>query len=461
MSILQAKYKAHKFVNSIFYSAIFLIGFLLGFGAKYIDFSKLISNFLFIDNVEAYDIYKSSSVTIDEEYMYNYFNSNIEDFNVDDYVFGVDVESSNYYINKKALSIAKEYFSRGSYYLTWTYTNCMTQLGISCYYEFRFSPSNGNYSFGSVMSGAADLHLTNFDNLFEYNPEFTFDFSSMNKLDFSSFGDISFKDDIFKNDDNFKEVCVPVNKDFGITFADGHNYDELIPGHYTTLAFDFIWFKHGVTGLSTYFYDTQSDGHVKDVVPDNNKFLGYSFWLNSKEEINKAWNFGNIGIFLNEEALGYGNKFDYYDYTLYPFTVDFSGYKSYGGYYFSVFHFDKPGIKYIDSDKVDYPDNYCFYIRKDYDVVVFNRDEFGDSYGDINTPDGNTDVSTTENRDNYDSDRSSSTILSFLTNISDELVFVKDSVTNLYNSMPFLLRLFILSIFNILLFKIIIGMVVK
>ena len=53
MKLLNLKYKMHKLVNLIFYLIIFGIGFLLGFGAEKINFNKLISQFLFIDNVSA------------------------------------------------------------------------------------------------------------------------------------------------------------------------------------------------------------------------------------------------------------------------------------------------------------------------------------------------------------------------------------------------------------------------
>ena len=75
MSILQAKYKAHRLVNSIFYIIIFFIGFLIGIGAKNIDFSKLASNILFIDNVSASEsdnvFIKLGDLEITNNYIYS------------------------------------------------------------------------------------------------------------------------------------------------------------------------------------------------------------------------------------------------------------------------------------------------------------------------------------------------------------------------------------------------------
>ncbi len=284
------------------------------------------------------------------------------------------------------------------------------------------------------------------------------------KLDFSNFGKVEFKDDLFSSNLDFKEVCVPVNKTFGITFADGHEYNDVF-GH---TAFDFIWFKHGVTGLTIQYYDTLADGYIKDVDditlnPDEPNFFNASFWLRSKEVINYAWSIPNISSVFTRTGMGYENysKYDFYDYTFYPIVIDFNDYGKDKHFMFPIFYFNSPGIHYVDSDNVDYSDNYCFYLKKDYDVVVFNKDEFGDIYGSVNTPDGKTDVTSTNKRDSYNSDSSSSTILTFISEIKDELIFLKDSIYDFYSSMPFLLRLFIITIFNILLFKIILGMVVR
>lgn len=68
MNILKYKYKAHKLINLIFYFIVFLLGFLLGGGNL-----KNITNFLFIENVEAYVIDTTNVRTYDEEYILNKF----------------------------------------------------------------------------------------------------------------------------------------------------------------------------------------------------------------------------------------------------------------------------------------------------------------------------------------------------------------------------------------------------
>ena len=56
MKILSLKYKMHRLVNLVFYLAIFIFGFLLGFATDKININELISNFLFIDNVNAEEL---------------------------------------------------------------------------------------------------------------------------------------------------------------------------------------------------------------------------------------------------------------------------------------------------------------------------------------------------------------------------------------------------------------------
>lgn len=56
MKILSLKYKMHRLVNLVFYLAIFIFGFLLGFATEKININELISNFLFIENVNAEEL---------------------------------------------------------------------------------------------------------------------------------------------------------------------------------------------------------------------------------------------------------------------------------------------------------------------------------------------------------------------------------------------------------------------
>ena len=49
----------------------------------------------------------------------------------------------------------------------------------------------------------------------------------------------------------------------------------------------------------------------------------------------------------------------------------------------------------------------------------------------------------------------------FINEIKDTINFIRENIYNFYLSMPLLLRMFLISIFVILIVKLIIGMVVK
>ena len=98
MSILSYKYKAHKFINYAFYVVVFIVGFLLGFASDKINYNKLISQVLMIDNVQAYE-FKQQKVTVNEEWIYNTLTQNLEgcDINVHNKIY-VEANPTSYLI---------------------------------------------------------------------------------------------------------------------------------------------------------------------------------------------------------------------------------------------------------------------------------------------------------------------------------------------------------------------------
>lgn len=79
MSILNLKCKTHKLINLLFYGVVFVIGFLIGSGAKNIKIEDIISKVLFIDNVNAL-----TSIDSDKNIYYYYTqlsNSTEKNFN--------------------------------------------------------------------------------------------------------------------------------------------------------------------------------------------------------------------------------------------------------------------------------------------------------------------------------------------------------------------------------------------
>ena len=224
---------------------------------------------------------------------------------------------------------------------------------------------------------------------------------------------------------------------------------------------DFIWFKNGVKGISTFLYHNKSDDNVQ-IIEENGVYslYGYWYWLNSKEEIDNYFTSEDSNVAYMLEEKGYVDKYSYYNYTMHPFINYFNGLEE--EYLFSVFWFKTQGINYIDSDEIEYPDKYCFYIKNDYDVVIFNTNEWGDLYSDITVlGDTNLNISTSKNESNVDTDKLFSVVTNFITRISSTITFINTNIYNLYISMPLLVRMFFLAVLAILIIKLLIDMIVR
>ena len=83
--ILKMKFKAHRLVNYLFYIIIFFVGFFIGFGAKNLNIKNIISQLMFIDNVEARTLATVNGTAIDEDYIYNRFIEKWENFDINIY----------------------------------------------------------------------------------------------------------------------------------------------------------------------------------------------------------------------------------------------------------------------------------------------------------------------------------------------------------------------------------------
>lgn len=190
MKLLNLKYKMHKLVNLVFYLIIFGIGFLLGFGAEKINFNKLISEFLFIDNVSAYTIQVGNN-TIDEQYIYDTF-STISDFNLKDYSTIECISYFDYYyrtiLNCNALPT--DFFEKAtfrekdSYDYIYDYPTNHTQFNFVLVDKelTKYKNVGNSFFFKHYMIQTYDLkRFSNFD-----YPHYDNN-SSYNVLDFSNF----------------------------------------------------------------------------------------------------------------------------------------------------------------------------------------------------------------------------------------------------------------------------------
>lgn len=150
MSILKYKYKAHKFINYIFYIIVFLVGFLIGFSTEKINFNKLISQVLMIDNVSAY-----TSSSLNEEIIYNKFSSSFENFDIEKYseiICYTNGSSSTDII----LCWAFENGTHEDLYFTSTYNTTNTRGSIK--------GVKGHYTYLIYLNSSFDVTYTYFNN---------------------------------------------------------------------------------------------------------------------------------------------------------------------------------------------------------------------------------------------------------------------------------------------------------
>jgi len=488
MSILKYKYKAHKFINYAFYIVVFIFGFLLGFTTQKLDFNKLISQLLMIDSVSAYTITQSDKSKLNEDFIYESFKNTFSSFkNPEDYVYFCTNYVSNNLVSCHAMKTIDYNQSKitldTSSYFPYVFNiapgtdETYTSFSI---YSIEIKTSNDDYyiSFNSSVGGRGwylTFMFNDTNRLFYTNIDIDLFSSDVNKkinvLNFNGFN-LEFNENLFKDNPDFKEVCVPNNKDFVIST---NNFELLeddnsqFNGTKSYNSYGFIWFPYYPKGLESYLYDNSKPDNVW--IPDEDETYFdlhpiYHYWLDNKEEIDRVWNLEDPGSFL--KSLGYTSKYSYFGWYTHPFVVR---YANSGLRQFSVFRFNEDfefystlenGIDYFEKLEEARNGNVCFYIKKDFDVNLLNTDEFGDKYGDITIMgDEKLEISTSVNISNLDSKGLFEKVKLFLNEISDSIDFVKDYIFDLYDSMPYLLKLFIISVFGLIVIKILIGMVVR
>lgn len=492
MNLFKYKYMAHKLVNYIFYIVVFVLGFLFGLGLKRIDFNKIIPKILMIDNVSATVLYEDDDLTVDESFILDQFNT-VSGFSLEDNLniactvrYGdshlrlncaafnnsYDLDLINHPLTKTSFSnvysnsIRDRRENGSEYRYEFDYNLDTKKFYVSPHYTnsgyfYLYLNTNNSYAISTspftsnrYSRGYSTFDVYSSDGVTLYNP----------KLDFDSFGNLEFNDNLFENNPLFKKECVKNYDTFSITtdFWMGEEDNKYYQGD------DFLIFPHGVIGLNVYSYDNQSNGNYKEI--DKNGLYGNNYWFNSKENINKYFDSkipGDllfIGNYSNKlpnssetNSNAYFNRYKYYDYTFYPFKIDLKGDKM----EFNIFEFKSPGVKYIDSDDINYPDEYCFYIKSRYNVNILDRDEFGDVYGTIVTPNGNVDINISHNQDSMNNVGIFSTITNFMSRIRDSVHFINENIYDFYNSMPLIVRMFIISCLGLFIVKFIIDMVVK
>lgn len=480
MEIMKCKYKAHRFVNNMFYFIIFAIGFIAG-----LFFNGLVK-------VSAYTITTVDNQKIDEEFIFNTFSKN-ENFDINIYnkIFcvstGPDAVSS--YQRKTCYAFDSTYvdFSYYDYYDENIFDLIFNPGYTYNYFYFDFKIADIRLSDGPIVyfkqnysvSSREFLVKGSSNNLYRYgiyyfgfveNDRLYNKLAPRNVLNFDEFKNIEFifNKNLFDDDPNFKKICIEPYKSFAITRNDGL---------YLENDTDFLWFPYHLGDqFAKNSYNLTHDNKLVIYTSDI-AYLHYNF--NSKFAIDTLYSFPPTStLFPNK---GYTPKYKYYGWYAYPFSMTFTEDNS--EIIFDIFsissapskiHTTENGVNHgggghkldeddniIESNITDENGLYCFYIKNEYSFQYVNLDSYGDFFGTVETPNGDYNFDTTYNKDNFNSSNSFSTVSSFISSIYGSLSVVRDFITSIFNEFPLVLKSFIISIFIILLIFLIIKMVVK
>lgn len=466
---MSAKYKAHKLVNVFFYLIVFFVGVLIGLGAKSFNFSRIMSQFLMIDNVEAYSAtvpmnnsYKvTSSNYYDEEKLYNLFNYVFNDslelgFDFTDYQYVYSLYASNsqdIFYCPESMSIGgnsnKIWFNSANY-------GCYRIYQSSSSFMISNEVTGSNYSKDSYYMASTVDHSSLMDSRFKKVLDFT-DFLTVN---------LEFDENLFSNDENFKEVCVNNFDTFSITSNHIQDYDENDNPYLDDL--DFIWIKGNLNNIRVLRYiDLNGDisvsqaHNVDDVVSFYTPLWGHVYFLDSSDTIKSLWTPSPFAPGAQLTDKNYVDKFKYYGYSFVPFNMYMSSERK----EFLIFHIEDEYITDLDGND-SYNSQLCFYIKKEYDVSLASRNLDGTYVFNINVlKDDNSDGInyTTGGMSNLEQDYTFifSRISSFLNQIRGSIDFINTNIYNFYLSFGTLLRLFIDTFIIILLVKFIVNMIVR
>ena len=403
MSILKYKYQAHRLINYIFYIIVFLIGFLLGHSSKEVNINKLISDFLFIDNVSAYEINIDDHIFVTESDILDSVNTHVSDFVYDDNnnVFCTYDILNNYY---ELSCLLLNDLDWNNIYLTnyQSETNSrvfinLPQSSSAIYSVFHYSKSTYDMIFSnayrSVFASSYNSFVSRiFTNTnFPSNENSTIDNSQLkainknvNKLDFIT-PQLNYNENLFENTDDFKQVCVNSTDTFLISSND---YNR--GGH--VLA-DYLWFPYNIKGLEQGVYKTSDDSLVF-----NDEIEKY-FFKNAKK-INKTFD-ETAGLPFSTYNYPFENRYSYFGWLAVPFIITYDE----NDYMFYVFRFkdDSEIVYYNDIESgggaghyfgegEEPPTEYCFYINNLYEVQTLETDNNGNHYGTVVTPEGEINI---------------------------------------------------------------------
>lgn len=458
--LFKLKFKMHKLVNIIFYLIIFLIGFLIGLGVKKISFNNVLSRVLMIDNVSAYNIANNNGIVFNEEFIYNQFNNNFDDFDINTYHNIWCTYDKTYSLQCYAMT--DETYNNLNFTIsgsTIKYNSGINGAHIDLYnfqyyvdyysykspeYKYYDRYTNGNFSYNGNCSNC-------YFNGYPSNLEENTIFSNRVLLNFNSFMKLEYNKTLFKDNPNFKEVCIDKGKKYAVTST---NID---PVSNTLFVSDFMWFPGKTTGVKYSEYDSLNDDNI---LIYNDDISTENYYFKDRETIDSIFNDEITSNYFNHA--GYTDKYSYYGYTAYKFIhsyyVDDNNNKQnmFTIFDFSDINFSSFGSAGGSSSSFgDEPLTYCFYIKNEFNVTELKNDEWNDYTGVVPTPGGDLNVNTSYNKNNSNTNSSLSQPIIFINSMKDTINLINSLIYEFYMSLPVLLRTFIITLFIILIIMLI------
>ena len=318
--MLKAKYQAHKLINVIFYIIVFLVGFYMGVVGQKIGLKDIFSKILMIDTVYADELNVDISSDFNNSYLPttdNWYSENliIDIFNQVNLIGQLNLNTSDY------LNIYSIYYTTSStkdyvyIYSTSEYTGNSSRISTSgSYVRIDFTYQNSSNSYRIIYSylsstGSSRMVLNTgiaYTLAATNSPSHTINYP----LSFDKY--YSFNENLFSNNNDFKQVCINPKNAFAISTTDSE---------YSNPS-DFLWFSYQIIQLNSGLYHTLNRSFVWN---DETKHV----FFNSYNLIDDYF-VSDIGLQMQPWVSSsnltylytYDNRYNYYGWNVYPFTIN-------------------------------------------------------------------------------------------------------------------------------------------
>lgn len=395
--MFKAKYQAHRIVNIIFYIIVFFIGFYMGVMGQKVGIKSLFDKFLMIDTVYAEtditsnfdtDFLPTSNNWYDESLIINIFNQ----VNL---IGQLDLNISSY-LNVYATFTASPNNQYTYIFSTSVYTGSSNQVyttGSHIRVDFRYNSnnstvaytfdSNSNHTSKQVFNSGISYQLAATN-----SPSHTINYP----LDFSIYH--SFNENLFSNNNDFKQVCVNPKNAFAISYTELYQNKNSFG--------DYIWFPYNIIYLNYGRYNTLNSKMIFDE-PTTDKHI----FFNSSEKFDLFDTVNGLQLVDGFNATitssyPYNTRYNYYGWSAYPFAIADANsdsphipvYKFSTDFMtvqlssFGIAHGGGTRTHHDLTDENNQNLSMCFYINKFYTVTELTENGTGNYEGTIPTPNG-------------------------------------------------------------------------